>query len=620
MQKSHNHTLFFITVFAIALLIFGARLWLINVAGVSIPYADEWEIGFYTITAWLNDNLTFSSIFTPYGEHPIALTRLLTLLLIALNGQWDPLLEMVVNAVIYTMTLIFLVIILRRLLGNTLENWIFLSIAIVAIPPYAWINILWGFQSCWYLLMFLSFLSLWGLLLSENFTLKWWIGISAGLLACLNLASGFFALLIVIVLKLYLLTINTEKIKQHLVTLIISILTVSLFIIQLLKAPKNTQLYSQNGHDFFTSLGKLMAWPWIDYPGVSFLIYFPFFALVVTIVWLKRKPSQSQLFIIALGGWVILQAIAMAFARGAGDGVHSISRYWEILSFGIIVNLFSFHFISQHEFGLPRLIKRHINIFACLWGILLLFGFSDLLVKSVPAIQHHHLRNSTHLKNIRTFYLTGETNPLKNQIYPYPTDLIINLLKNVPQFQNRLSYRLATPSLISASNKESHIKEESFVKNGFYPITGKYQGEEVLGSFNHQGNPAVGRFESLPIRITQKWMEIPVAGYLGEKDLSLSLVLENNQNPIILTPPQLAKEQWVSIYVRTPDKPFKLVATDKRTDLWFAFAMPRGVGSLSFYNQILLTQGKNIFLIGIFLITFIIGIKAFASLTKNVEL
>ena len=619
MNIIRHRQLFYIKLFAVALVIFGARLWLVNVAGVSIPYADEWEIGFYTITAWLNDTLTFSNIFKPYGEHPIALTRFLTLLLIALNGQWDPLLHMVVNAVIYTMTMVILVVILRKLLGNTLENWILLSIAIVAIPPYGWINILWGFQNCWYLLVFFSFLSLWGLLLSDNFTLKWWIGISSGLLACLNLASGFFALLIVIVLKLYLLAMNTEKIKQHLVTLSISILTVSIFIIQLLKAPKHTELYSQNGHEFFTSLGKFMAWPWIDYPGISFLIYFPFLALVVTIVWLKRKPSQSELFIIALGGWVILQAIAMAFARGAGDGVHSISRYWEILSFGLIVNLFSFHFISQHEFGLPQLIKRYINILACLWGILLLFGISDILVKSVPAIQHHHLRSSTHLKNIRTFYLTGDTNPLKNQIYPYPAELMIKFLKKVPQFQNRLSYRLATPSLISASNKENHINLEShiFVKNGFYPITRKYQGEDVLGSFNHQGNPAVGHFESLPIRITQKFMAIPVAGYLGEKDLSLSLVMENNQNPIILTPPQLAREQWVSIYVQTPNKPFRLIATDNRTDLWFAFAMPRGMGILSFYNQKLLSQGKNIFLIGVFLITFIVGIKAFSSLTKK---
>ncbi|MDM8563343.1 hypothetical protein QUF54_08315 [Candidatus Marithioploca araucensis] len=111
----------------------------------------------------------------------------------------------------------------------------------------------------------------------------------------------------------------------------------------------------------------------------------------------------------------------------------------------------------------------------------------------------------------------------------------------------------------------------------------------------------MGRFESLPIKLNHSIMEIPVAGYLGEKGLTLQLMVEGKQKPIIITPPKLARESWISCYVRTPDKPFKLIAIDNRQREWFAFAMPRGVGTLSFWAMWMLKQGHLLFFIGLLL-------------------
>jgi len=83
--------------------------------------------------------------------------------------------------------------------------------------------------------------------------------------------------------------------------------------------------------------------------------------------------------------------------------------------------------------------------------------------------------------------------------------------------------------------------------------------------------------------------------------LTLQLVVEGQPEPIIITPPKLAKESWVSCYVRTPLQPFKLVAIDNRSDRlgWFAFAMPRSLGTLSFITRWLLEKGWMLLLIGL---------------------
>jgi hypothetical protein len=132
---------------------------------------------------------------------------------------------------------------------------------------------------------------------------------------------------------------------------------------------------------------------------------------------------------------------------------------------------------------------------------------------------------------------------------------------------------------------QSEQPDSIFVANGFYPTTGKHQNEITLGSYNSLGNQAMGRFESTSLQYQRSFLEIPVAGYLGEPDLHLQLVVTGSTKPIIIKPPQLAKESWVSCYVRTPNRPFKLIAIDNNPNLWFAFAMPRSVGWLSLYSK-----------------------------------
>ena len=68
---------------ALALLVVGARWWLIGNYSSDVPWLDQWDAeaqGLYqpTHVAW----------FAPHNEHRIFFTRLLALGLLRANGQW----------------------------------------------------------------------------------------------------------------------------------------------------------------------------------------------------------------------------------------------------------------------------------------------------------------------------------------------------------------------------------------------------------------------------------------------------------------------------------------------------------------------------------------------------
>jgi len=621
MCEKYENRLFYFKLFAVVLVIFGSRIWLVHNFGSSVPFWDDWSAADGLFLPWLNTNLTFSDIFATHNEHRPVFTRLINLFLFILNDrQWAPLAGMVVNALFSTLTAIILIVVVRNRLGHVVENLLLFSIALLWSLPYGWENTLWSFQSAWYLVMLLTLLALWGLLYHENFTWKWWLGAICGFFAFFNVASGFSVFLVIITIKLYLLAVDHGKRASHLPTLLISIAITSICVMLIAKTPHQ----AININEFLWALGSNLAWPWVSYPSLSLLLYLPFFALLVRLISLRHKPSQAELFVLALGGWVILQAIGIAYARGGNvvyiQGAGPNSRYMDILALGIIVNLLAIHLIAQPWYGLPAKVKLRLKFYASLWGLLVVFGLYSLLstgvIGGMPALQWVKARNIDHLKHSRDFILTGDINVLKNKPFkhiPYPIpEYLANLLSNM-QLRSILPRSLAVPPLLESATQDN----TAFFPNGFHPSTGKYQKEDTLGSYHHTGNFTTGHFTSQPIEIKTGFMEIPVAGYLGVKDLRLQLLVKGQNEPVIITPPILPRKFWVSCYVRTPEQPFQLVAIDNSTELWFAFAMPRGIGTLSYGVMWLLRNGQILFLAGMALLWLIFTPPLLANFTKT---
>ena len=85
---------------AVFSVVWGARLWLIQFYSSPVPFWDQWDEAINFLKPWLEGTLSWQTWFEPHNEHRIVFTRILDVGLLSLNRQWDPQLQMVVNAFI----------------------------------------------------------------------------------------------------------------------------------------------------------------------------------------------------------------------------------------------------------------------------------------------------------------------------------------------------------------------------------------------------------------------------------------------------------------------------------------------------------------------------------------
>jgi len=606
--------LYKLTIFV--LILFGSRLVLIDYAGSRLPFWDQWDAqAFNLFSPWLNGTFDGQTLFAPHNEHRIFFTRLLTLSLLEINGQWDTLVEQVVNAVLQIINAIILIVALRSFFGHRIENYAFVLIGILWILPFGWENTLFGFHSPFYLMFMFTLLAIVYLLTSNTLSWKWWIGAFCALCAFFNLASGLLLLPVLALIATYQLFVLRES-KRHQIALLITIAVIGAICIPLIASnPGHEALKPANVVEFFTALGKSLAWPYIDYAWMALPLYFPFFLFVTKTVLSQRRLSQGDLFIIALGGWVLVQAVAMAYARGH-TGMAPASRYMDILAVGPIVCFFSLIRLMQlppetttHAQPIATIRHKWLRPLLICWFILLAVGLGFLMIRhTLPSIALQPELNNYQLQHVRAFYESGEQlDTLENKPFlhiPYPDAARLAMILSKPETKQMLMPSINVPKF----SDQQLLSNQGFVLNGYYPKGQKYPGADVYGSYGSQGNAQQGKITLGPFDIKQHYMEIPISGYLGEENLTLELTTESGKR-LLLTPQELAKETWHMITIPSPGEPFQLIAIDNNSTKWFAFAAPRGLGILSYTFRFLLKYSQAILASGLFFILILLFIR-----------
>ena len=76
----------------------------------------------------------------------------------------------------------------------------------------------------------------------------------------------------------------------------------------------------------------------------SAAVWLPLVALAVVVVVHRFRSSTFERLVLGLGSWVMLQAAAVAYPRGASGAVPA-SRYLDSLSFGLVVNTMALLFL-----------------------------------------------------------------------------------------------------------------------------------------------------------------------------------------------------------------------------------------------------------------------------------
>src|SRR6476646_8896215 len=162
---------------ACALVVIGAKCWMIGRYGNPTPFWDQWDAeGAVLYPRYLGGTLQLADLIAPHNEHRILMTRLWSLLLLELEGYWDPILQMLANTLILGAVIAVLVAAFRPLL--TTRSWTAIAAftTVMFALPFAWENTLQGFNSQWYFLLLISLAGLLVVTRAAAFTARWWLG------------------------------------------------------------------------------------------------------------------------------------------------------------------------------------------------------------------------------------------------------------------------------------------------------------------------------------------------------------------------------------------------------------------------------------------------------------
>jgi hypothetical protein len=331
---------------ALFLVVLGAKLWLVQLYGSPLPLWDQWYEAELFFRPWVEGHLTWQVFFAPDNGHRIFFTRLLDLIVIRLNGRWEPLLQMTVNAFMHTTYVCGLAFCLWDFLGRKNGWFVCFLLAPFFALPYAGENAIWAI-TLEYFLDILSLVTLVALGFAKPGSRWWWLGLAAAFTGLFTMASGLLAPVTVgglMVLR----AIKHRRIeRRNLITLGLCLAVVGLSMALGVSAEGDRPLRAHTLAEFTSALVRNLTWLFFDAPGMACFIFLPLVLLMALYFRQNFQESRAAELLLGLGLWSVLQSAALAYGRGNYGGAFPVSRYLDILNVFVIASLFASVLLAQ---------------------------------------------------------------------------------------------------------------------------------------------------------------------------------------------------------------------------------------------------------------------------------
>lgn len=614
--------------------------------GSAMPDWDQWDAeAYYVLIPWFEHDNFLAHLFTPHNEHRVVITKLHNLALALLNGQWDARLQAVTNAALHSAVATALWLLARRRLAPVTHAplWL-LAVALFGLP-LAWQNVLGGFHSQQYWLLATSFVAIVLLPFARPNSAPWWIGTIAATLALFTMGSGLLAAAVVLVVMGFRLLRRETNFRTAWPALLVSTVLVAAGALTRVEVSYHDHMKAKTLHDFFFSLVHSLQWPVPSgYDWLAAVLWLPWILAALSV--LRRgadfsPPATSSSttsitgqIIVALGGWVLVQLLATAYARGAGAGFPA-SRYMDTLTFGAMANGLCLAWLvtptattATHRFTLPRV------AFVLLWCAPLAFGLNDLVRlnfhEEMPSARRYYDNAESHM---RGYLATDDPANLAFQDIPYPSagglidrldhPCIRELMPAVIRAPLPLVPAAAAPATGTfLENRAAHLTHLTAPHHGISPKTFPLASVTTWGSFDaSRGASATGEWQSAPLTAPLgAWLKFETAGQLGESPASLSLELRDARTGSTLAsirPSKIPGDTWRAAYVRAPSSPFVVVARDQDAARWLAFGAPVEMGHLSYLASRATKHGLLLAEIAALLAAIALGASSFTAWTSR---
>jgi hypothetical protein len=580
------------------LIVFAAKLALMRANPVQTPFWDQWDGEVSVVFEPFHGcSLAWPAMFDFHNEHRVFFTRLLALGLLTLDGQWDPRLEQVANALLHSFVAVLLAAMLWLGGGRRRLELVALAVVISFALPFGWENTLIGFQSAFYFQILFSLLALWLTTAHRPVSAAWWLGWVCAGCALFTAAGGVFAAVAIGAAAAFTLVSDPRDWREWVPTIgaagVVSVLGA-----WLATSPyAQPVLRAQNVADFVTALGRGLAWPWVAAPWLAVVMWLPYGALVARLLTRRARPSTLERFVVGLGIWVVLTAAAIAFGRGAG-APWPANRYMDLFSLGFVVNVVAFAEVAEWAptGSWPRLVATGALI---AWLLFAVLGVDRLLNRVISDLADYHQFFIAHTLNVRRFMVTGDVqellsrHPLTELPYPDPNRLL-GLLQDT-YIRRILPAAVRSPLPV----EPAVLTNGAFVREG--PFVDSIPRDPLARSWwslSDLGRRATGRFESraMSCQIGGR-LRFQVAGYLGMPGQYLALrnLRTGRESPV--RPRQLAEDEWTEAVAACPTDPFEIVAIDDTAESWFGFREPVEIGWASVVAESLIDESRDILII-----------------------
>lgn len=377
--------------------VLAARAWLLDAGGSPVPFWDQWDSETILYRGWASGTVPWHELFSAHNEHRIALTRLASLGLFAVNGGWDPWAQLLLNACLHAGIAALLAGIFLPALRAASRVALAGGLAIIFAATAGWQNALWGFQSQTYFTSLLAAGAIALLAAGEPGSKRAWAAVPLLVLALFSTAGGLLAVAAAAAVTLL------RRRERRGWTVLPGIAAVAaLGLVLHVAPPQHAALRAQDLERFLGVLARGLGWPHVESGWLWIVAQLPLVVLV-TIRWRRRVPLDgAERAALGLVAFSWLNAAAIAYSRGGGlPELRPLSRYQDPLLLGAAGHLFAA--LRLMDLGRPG------RLLALGWSAAMIAGLIALTTTNLTLnLPYKRAQDAAGLRQIRTYLATGD--------------------------------------------------------------------------------------------------------------------------------------------------------------------------------------------------------------------
>ncbi|HEX5210335.1 MAG TPA: hypothetical protein VFW22_01190 [Pseudolabrys sp.] len=413
---------------AAALVVIGVKCWMIGRFGNPTPFWDQWDAeGAFLYPKYLGGTLSLGDLLAAHNEHRILFTRLWSLLLLVLEGYWDPIVQMLANTLLSGAIAALFITAFRALMPRTAWIGFALFATLTFALPWTWGTTLEGFNSQWYFMLLFGIAGMMAICGAPAFAPRWWAAVLLLLADYFSMAGGVSTTAAAFSLCAVQAAAGSRRGVKELSALGVLAALAAAMILSIPMLARHAPLKAHSVGQFFQALVEIMSWPAAT--GVTFLATLVVLAAVTQApAWLtsvgviRARPAQAdrRWFLVAMTFWTVWQISAVAYGRGVAS---ITARYLDLYSVGLLVNAAClFYLVSTHPVFQRQ--RRLAIVALALWLLPVSVGITLTAVKHTTRdlVEKRDIGRAE-TENLRAFLASGDVRALEDKPdlqIPYP--------------------------------------------------------------------------------------------------------------------------------------------------------------------------------------------------------